>query len=169
MSKHFFNGGYKRFKIASFTIYPDLCVLISRVNYHSLDRDIMTQGSNKLERLVNLASETGSDQRRQLLSEITSVFLEDTNSYSDVENQFFGEIMGKVAFDLEKEVRQELAKSLATEASAPRDLIMRLAHDEISVAKPIIEKSPVLNDDDLVEKFVVCFPQIHRLHALRHG
>ncbi len=111
----------------------------------------MTQSSNRLERLVNLATETGSDQRRQLLSEITSVFLEDTNSFNDLENQYFGEIMGKVAFDLEKEVRQELANCLSSEASAPRDLIMRLAHDEISVAKPIIEKSPILNDTDLVE------------------
>jgi len=111
----------------------------------------MTQGASRLERLVNLANESGSDQRRALLSEITSVFLEDTENHSDLENQYFGEIMGKVAFDLEKEVREELANCLSSEASAPRDLIMRLANDEISVAQPIIERSSILNDDDLVE------------------
>jgi len=111
----------------------------------------MTQGGSRLERLVNLANESGSDQRRNLLSEITSIFLEDTGSYSDLENQYFGDIMSKVAFDLEREVREELANCLASENSAPRDLIMRLAQDDISVAKPIIEGSSILNDDDLVE------------------
>ena len=111
----------------------------------------MTQGASRLERLVNLANEPGSDQRRNLLSEITSIFLEDTGSYSDLETQYFGDIMGKVAYDLEREVREELANCLASENSAPRDLIMRLAQDDISVAKPIIEGSSILNDDDLVE------------------
>jgi len=111
----------------------------------------MTQGASRLERLVNLANGGGSDQRRALLSEITSVFLDDSANYSTLENQYFGEIMGKVAFDLEKEVREELAICLSNEASAPRDLIMRLASDEISVAQPIIERSSILNDEDLVE------------------
>ncbi len=111
----------------------------------------MTQGASRLERLVNLANESGSDQRRALLSEITSVFLEDSGNHSELESQYFGEIMGKVAFDLEAEVREELANCLSNEANAPRDLIMRLASDEISVAQPIIERSSILNDDDLVE------------------
>jgi len=111
----------------------------------------MSQNGSKLERLVNLSSESGSDQRRRLLSEITSVFLEDTGSYSDRENQYFGDIMGKVAFDLEQEVREELSNRLSNETSAPRNLILRLAGDEISVAKPIIERSSILNDDDLVK------------------
>ena len=111
----------------------------------------MAQNGNRLERLINLANESGSEQRRNLLSEITSIFLEDTESYSDLENQYFGDIMSKVAFDLEQEVREELANCLSNEISAPHDLIMRLAQDDISVAKPIIEKSSVLNDKDLVE------------------
>jgi len=110
----------------------------------------MTQNGSRLERLVDLANESGSDQRRRLLSEITSVFLEDSKNHSELESQYFGDIMGKVAFDLEQEVREELANCLSSEDSAPRDLIMRLAQDEISVAKPIIEKSSILNDDDLV-------------------
>ena len=111
----------------------------------------MTADGNRLERLINLANESGSDQRRRLLSEITSVFLEDSTGHSDLENQYFGDIMGKVAYELEQEVREELANRLSSEPSAPRDLIKRLANDEISVAQPIIEKSSILNDEDLVE------------------
>lgn len=101
--------------------------------------------------MVNLANESGSDQRRQLLSEITDIFLKDSKGHSDIESQYFGDIMGKVAFDLEQEVREELANTLAKEDNAPHDLIMRLAQDDISVAKPIIERSSMLSDDDLVE------------------
>lgn len=111
----------------------------------------MTQSGSRLERLVNLANDPGSDQRRQLLSEITDIFLNGSDSCSDLESQYFGEIMGKVAYDLEKEVREELAQALSNEPSAPRELIMRLAQDDISIAKPIIERSSILNDEDLVE------------------
>jgi len=128
----------------------------------------MTQSRSKLERLVNLANGCGSDQRRHLLSEITSIFLEDTESYSDLENQYFGDIMSKVAFDLEQEVREELASCLSSETSAPRDLIMRLAQDDISVAKPIIEDSSILNDEDLV-KIAKTKSQDHLMAMTRRG
>lgn len=91
----------------------------------------MDKTQNKLQGLVELAKETSSDRRRELLREITDVFLEDPGSYNDVESQHFGEIMGKVAYDLERQVREELAAKLAAEAAAPPELIKRLAGDEI--------------------------------------
>lgn len=111
----------------------------------------MNNSMNKLESLVELAGETSSDRRRELLREITDVFLENPESYNSVESQYFGEIMGKVAYDLERQVREELAGKLAAEAAAPPDLIKRLAGDEISVAQPIIVESPVLKETDLIE------------------
>lgn len=126
--------------------------LITDENFTTaLTENSMTHSENRLERLVNLASDSSSEQRRLLLSEITEVFLKDTGSHTEVISQYFGDIMGKVAFELEQNVREELAESLSNVPSAPRDLIMRLARDEISVAKPIIERSSILNDDDLVE------------------
>lgn len=111
----------------------------------------MTDRRSRLEQLLNLAGETSSDRRRELLNEITDVFLTEPESYSDQEARYFGEIMGEVAYALEQEVRVELARKLASEAAAPADLIRQLASDEISVAQPVLEQSPVLDEDDLIE------------------
>ena len=110
----------------------------------------MSNARNKLEQLVELAGENSSERRRELLREITDVFLDDPAGYSGKETQYFGEIMGKVAYDLERQVREELARRLAAEAAAPPDLIMRLAGDEIEVAHPVLTQSPVLQESDLI-------------------
>ena len=49
-------------------------------------------------------------------------------------------------------VRRLLAKSLKDVASAPPSVILRLARDaELSVCQPVLEFSPVLTDDDLLD------------------
>lgn len=45
--------------------------------------------------------------------------------------------------------RAELAERLADVDEAPRTLVLRLATDVIGVARPILERSPVLTDEDL--------------------
>lgn len=111
----------------------------------------MADNSSTLEKLINIAESSGSNERRALLSEITNVFLENAEAHTDRDRQYFGAIMGQVAFELEQSIREELAQRLAQENLAPHDLIVRLAKDNISVAQPILENSQVLNDDDLVE------------------
>jgi uncharacterized protein (DUF2336 family) len=111
----------------------------------------MNGRTQKLEKLVDLAAEPASERRRELLHEITDLFLEQPTSYTDKENWYFGEIIGDVAFKLETQIRAELAERLSGEATAPPELIRKLANDEIAVARPVIERSPVLSQDDLVE------------------
>ena len=48
-------------------------------------------------------------------------------------------------------VRRTLAERLAMLPSAPRDLIVELANDQIEVAHPILMGSNVLHDTDLIE------------------
>ena len=52
--------------------------------------------------------------------------------------------------DLALEVRQALASTVAASANLPPHVARRLAGDAIEVAGPILERSPVLTDDDLV-------------------
>jgi len=111
----------------------------------------MSTSLRKLERLVELAGEPSSERRRELLRDIADVFLEDPDTYSSTELQYFGDIMGKVAYDLERQVREELAEKLADQEAAPPELIKRLASDEIAVAQPVIAQSPVLQQADLIE------------------
>lgn len=110
----------------------------------------MTQSAS-LERLVAIAAEPSSERRRELLREVTDLFLASPDSYNSRENTYFGEIMGKVAFDLEQQIREELAEKLAAESAAPPDLIRQLAQDDIAVARPVLEQSPVLEEQDLID------------------
>lgn len=61
-------------------------------------------------------------------------------------------ILETLARDRLVRVRQALALAIKGEPSAPRPIILQLAHDpERDVASPILRHSPVLNDDDLRE------------------
>jgi uncharacterized protein (DUF2336 family) len=52
--------------------------------------------------------------------------------------------------DLAAEVRQALASAVAGSARLPPQAAQQLAGDEIEIARPILERSPVLTDEDLV-------------------
>ncbi|BCW90038.1 hypothetical protein sos41_32060 [Alphaproteobacteria bacterium SO-S41] len=110
----------------------------------------MAHAHSNLLRLVDLAKETSSDKRRELLREMTDLFMEAPESHSERENAQFGDILGAVAHEMEMEVRQTLATRLANVPNAPRSLIVQLANDEINVARPVLAQSIVLQDTDLV-------------------
>lgn len=110
----------------------------------------MSAQPSRFSRLTDLAKETSSEKRRELLREVTDLFLEAAPDYSDVERTHFGAILGQVAEEMETSVRKQLAEQLATVSSAPHKLIRQLAEDEFSVAAEVLTKSSVLGDADLV-------------------
>lgn len=63
--------------------------------------------------------------------------------------------------DVETRVRQALAETVASSASLPPAIANALARDHIDVANPVLEHSPVLTDDDLVD--------IVRTHAMQYA
>lgn len=110
----------------------------------------MTVTASRLKQLIAVAREESSDKRRDLLREITDVFMAQPDRYTSSELQHFDVILSRVAEQVEVELRRELAAKLADEPSAPKNLIRKLAHDEISVAEPVLRRSPVLSADDLL-------------------
>ena len=111
----------------------------------------MSDRYNRLKSLMSLAQEPSSDKRRELLREITDLFVEDPCSYSTAEADHMGGIMGQIAFKMEMEVRKHLADRMADLSEAPKNLIVQLANDDISVAQPVLEKSGVLDSEELLE------------------
>ena len=111
----------------------------------------MTAATARLEKLVDLAKETSSDKRRDLLREVTDVFMEQPDEFSNNEVDHFDDILSRVARDVETALRQEIADKLADLPSAPRGLIKQLASDEVSVASPVLQRSKALSDSDLVD------------------
>lgn len=101
-------------------------------------------------KLLDLAREDSSERRRDLLSEVTEMFFENSKTISASESHMFGELMAKVAFELNTEVRHAL--SIRFEGGeAPRSLAIALAGDEIEVAAPILRNTLSFTDDDLVD------------------
>jgi len=111
----------------------------------------MSNQSSHLQKLIGLAKEPSSDKRRELLREITDVFMEKPQAYSDAENSHFGDIIGAIASQMEVDVRQALAAQMSGVDSAPHALVKQLANDEIRVAQPILTHSSVLRDEDLMD------------------
>ena len=104
-----------------------------------------------LEALIDLAKEPSSEKRRQLLREITDVFMVDPTKHSDDQKDDFGEIIHKLAGDFDVETRREIAERFAEETNAPHNLIKSFAHDVIHVAGSVLKNSSVLSQEDLIE------------------
>jgi uncharacterized protein (DUF2336 family) len=100
--------------------------------------------------LLDLAKETSSEKRRELLRQVTDVFLADA-SRSDREAAVFDEIVGHVAADLEVAVRIELARKIAASQAPLGRTARRLALDVIDVARPVIEHSAALTESDILD------------------
>ncbi len=101
------------------------------------------------ERLQEIAREGTSDKRRQLLRELTDLFFDQDEARSEAENGLYGEIATRISGEMSVEDRSEFAERIADESTAPRNLVVTLGNDDIRVARPVIERSTVLTDDDL--------------------
>lgn len=109
-----------------------------------------------LESLARLAKGADSEGRQELLREVTDLFMETPEGLSQTEIDYFGDIMERLAFELEMKLRKHLAETLAGLDAAPHDLMAALANDEIEVARPVLMKSGVLKDADLLNIIRQC-------------
>ncbi|VAV98562.1 hypothetical protein MNBD_ALPHA06-566 [hydrothermal vent metagenome] len=67
------------------------------------------------------------------------------------EGSAFTEIMYLLNGDAPEDIRQQMSNLLCEKPWAPRNLVLAWANDGIPVANPVLLKSPVLSDDDLVD------------------
>ncbi len=101
--------------------------------------------------LEALSTERDAGKRRELLRRVTDLFFVTEEQQTDDERGVFGGVMERVAYELEVEARAELSQRLSSSRFAPQNIVRRLAEDDIDVAKPVLERSTVLSDEDLVE------------------
>jgi len=111
----------------------------------------MPASGNQFALLLDLAKEGSSEKRRELLRQITDVFLAHPAERSDKESVMFDEIVGAVAADLETQVRIELSRKVADSTAPLRRTARRLAMDDIAVARPVIERSRALTEEDILD------------------
>ncbi len=101
--------------------------------------------------LEALSVERDASKRRELLRKVTDLFFLTEAKQSDVDRDVFGGVLERISYELEVEARAELSQRLSSTRFAPHNIVRRLADDDIDVAKPVLERSTVLTDEDLVD------------------
>ena len=107
--------------------------------------------TSNLENLIALAQEPSSDKRRALLEGVTDLFLDKGANFGAREQELATDILISVAPRVEVDARAAMSQRLADLDSAPARLVSQLARDMIEVARPILQRSGVLSDEELVE------------------
>ncbi|MEC9367105.1 MAG: DUF2336 domain-containing protein [Pseudomonadota bacterium] len=110
----------------------------------------MSNTREYLQELQALEGETSGEKRRELLHRVTDLFFATQQSQDVPATAVFGDVMERVAYELEIEARTLFARRMSVAERAPHGLMLRLAKDHISVARPVLERSLVLTDDDLI-------------------
>ncbi|MDE2336953.1 MAG: DUF2336 domain-containing protein, partial [Alphaproteobacteria bacterium] len=98
--------------------------------------------------LLQLAQDTTPTGRYALANAVSSFFEHD--ALNEMEHRLIVEIMMQLIRQAEIDLREALAERLAVLPNVPPEVVIYLANDEISVARPILQHSTVLNDVDLV-------------------
>ncbi|MGL4496889.1 MAG: DUF2336 domain-containing protein [Beijerinckiaceae bacterium] len=100
-----------------------------------------------LDRATAQADET---RRAVMLAKIADLYLGQVDRLDVKGIDLFDEVLVRLATEIERRSRIDLARRLAMRPKAPPRTLRQLAHDEIDVARPVLEHSPDLTEDDLV-------------------
>ena len=97
---------------------------------------------------LKLAQDTTPTGRYALANAVSKFFEHD--DLDKIEHHLVVEIMMNLIRRTELDLREALAERLSLLDNVPAEVIIFLANDEISVAHPVLQRSPVLNDVDLI-------------------
>jgi len=104
--------------------------------------------------LVNfseLTGEAGSARRAELARHVATLFALTSDRCSDEQVDIYDSVLLRLVDMVEGEVRRYVAEQMASLRRGPEETIRRLADDEIEVAEPILLRSTVLRDTDLIK------------------
>lgn len=101
------------------------------------------------QQMLALAKDRSIPGREALAASIAGMVAARGGEFSETELLISNDILRTLISDVERSVRAALAANLAGASSAPREVIIALANDDIDVAFPVLAESPLLQDDDL--------------------
>lgn len=108
-------------------------------------------GAHELDALVRLARDKSQQSRSTLVAAINDLYSDEEKLLTEQDRAIMVDIIRQLIHEVEVSVRRTLAERLAGQPDAPLDLVVTLANDEIEVAHPILLKSEVLKDPELIE------------------
>ena len=111
----------------------------------------MTGSSPDVEHLHRLARDRSRQGRSALVAAIGDLYADSEQVLTSIDRQMMTDIILRLLNGIEISVREALANLFADRADAPHQLVLALAGDEIGVAYPLLARSEVLRDADLIE------------------
>ncbi len=111
-----------------------------------LDGTIMALDPAHLDILARDPSPRG---RGRLLGDLANLMLVDRQA-DPTELEIFFDIVRAILASTAVNDRRQFSETAADQSVVPHDVILILAEDEIRVAEPVLTRSPVLTDEDLV-------------------
>lgn len=99
--------------------------------------------------LVELARDRSAKGRTALAKAVSDLFFDGSRVPGDVEKRLFGDVVSKILDQVADELRAEIAEQIAETEHVDRELVLQLACDDPVVSRPILQKSPLLQDEDL--------------------
>jgi uncharacterized protein (DUF2336 family) len=122
----------------------------------------------EVQTLLRLAADRTPVARAHLTHAISDLFLPEGVRLTEYERALMQDVLGKLITAIETDVRANLAEALIRADIGLPDLERMLANDAIEVARPILEQSRVLADEDLIA-IIKQRTDEHRLSiAMRH-
>ncbi len=111
----------------------------------------MSETDYSAKALIKLAQDNTSISKKVLVENISDLFLAPETRLNDHERVLMNDIMVKLLKNMEITIRKKLAERLASSDEMSLELVTMLANDHIDVAAPILERSLLLRDEDLIE------------------
>jgi len=107
--------------------------------------------TSELVNFRDLENEPSPERRNELMRHVATLFSLTSETCSEEQLSIYDSVLSRLADMVEQETRAHVAEKIAKLRRAPNTIVRRLAHDEISVAKPVLTHSVSLTHQDLVE------------------
>ncbi len=133
-------------------VRPEILYFLAADPVSEVRREIAANPASPVQADWRLASDADASVRGDLARKIARLAPDLSADEQDRLRRMTYETLVLLARDQIARVRQILAEALKDVAKAPPEVIRQFAHDsEIAVSGPILECSPVLSDEDLLE------------------
>lgn len=106
---------------------------------------------NDMGRLAQLAANPQDTTREEIYLAVASLYRVQGTHLNERERGLMREILSRLTRDVEMTIRIAMAERLADDPAVPTDLVLLLCDDAIEVARPVILRSPLLSDEDMLQ------------------
>jgi uncharacterized protein (DUF2336 family) len=102
--------------------------------------------------LENAVQAGSSERRTEMLRKITDLFMSTADLLNEAQVDLFDDVLLRLIARTEEETLSRLSTQISPKATAPKEVIRRLArHEKVSVAGPVLAGSSRLTEQDLLD------------------